>query len=559
MKTNDQVILSKLLDQWPGARLLDGDNGRVFELFTAEQIIKDYELSWDELESGIIGGGNDGGIDSFYLFVNGILVREDSRFNALGRYPVIDLYLIQSKRSGTFSEGALHKFQAASRDLFVLEKDLSSLKATYNEMLISLFRLFRRTYNKLIPKLPKLGIHFRYATLGSDIHPNVTRQSYELRNIIEEQFSDVTFSFQFLGARELLSLARRRPPASFELTLADSPIASDRSYVALVTLREFAKFIGYESGALLTSLFEANVRDYQGNVQVNQAIRETLGNPQGEDFWWLNNGITMVADKAHLSGKKLTLENPQIVNGLQTSVEIFEHFINGGDDEGRCVLLRVIEPRSEEGHQRVIRATNSQTSIPLAFLRATDEIHRDIETYFQSRGLYYDRRKNYYKNQGRSRDAIIGIPFLAQAIMAVLLGRPNDARARPSTLLKDEAAYRDVFNPKYPPDTYVKAVQIVKVTESYLRLRPEQFLAKEINNLKFHLAYFATRLALGRVDVSALKLASLETDEVERQLEIAYGKVSEVYRTLGADDKVAKGREFVVLLSEQLTPAKLAQ
>ncbi|GAI16788.1 unnamed protein product, partial [marine sediment metagenome] len=67
------------------------------------------------------------------------------------------------------------------------------------------------------------------------------------------------------------------------------------------------------------NLFEANVRDYQGKVEVNKAIGNTLLSAYSEDFWWLNNGVTVVASQASLSGKTLVVEDPQIVNGLQTS------------------------------------------------------------------------------------------------------------------------------------------------------------------------------------------------------------------------------------------------
>ena len=59
---------------------------------------------------------------------------------------------------------------------------------------------------------------------------------------------------------------------------------------------------------------------------------------------------------------------------------------------------------------------------------ATDKIQRDIEDYLKSRGLFYDRRKNFYKNSGKPRDVIIDIPYLAQAVMAILLRRPDTAR-----------------------------------------------------------------------------------------------------------------------------------
>ena len=58
----------------------------------------------------------------------------------------------------------------------------------------------------------------------------------------------------------------------------------------------------------------------------------------------------------------------------------------------------IIVPDNEESRDQIIFATNNQTNIPKATLRVTDPIHLQIEMYFKSRGLFYDRRKNYYKN-----------------------------------------------------------------------------------------------------------------------------------------------------------------
>ena len=60
--------------------------------------------------------------------------------------------------------------------------------------------------------------------------------------------------------------------------------------------------------------------------------------------------------------------------------------------------MRFIVPGSEEVRDDIIFATNNQTNIPKSSLRVTDAIHLQIEMYCKSRGLYYDRRKNYYKN-----------------------------------------------------------------------------------------------------------------------------------------------------------------
>ena len=63
-----------------------------------------------------------------------------------------------------------------------------------------------------------------------------------------------------------------------------------------------------QKGELRRQIFEANVRDYQGAVEVNKAIMESLHeNDSKDEFWWLNNGITIVATEAPLTGKMLTI------------------------------------------------------------------------------------------------------------------------------------------------------------------------------------------------------------------------------------------------------------
>lgn len=198
----------------------------------------------------------------------------------------------------------------------------------------------------------------------------------------------------------------------------------------------------------MNEYLEGNVRDYQGNVEVNRSIRETLiSDTLPEDFWWLNNGITVICSNAIVSGKTLTIENAEIVNGLQTSREIFNVLSSKSQQfDERSILVRVIVTEDAESRDRIIRATNSQTDIPSASLRATDKIHRDIEDFFATRGLFYDRRKNFYKNQGKPVRKIVSIGFLAQAVLACALGDPANARARPSRLIKSDEDYRRIFN-----------------------------------------------------------------------------------------------------------------
>src|SRR3546814_687385 len=179
-------------------------------------------------------------------------------------------------------------------------------------------------------------------------------------------------------------------------------------------------------------IFDENVRAYQGSVEVNKGIKDTLENPGAEDFWWLNNGVTILAQEASQVGKTIKITDPQIINGLQTSTEILTFFGTIDSNDTRQVLIKIVQSTSPETRDKVIKATNSQTGVQPASLRATDNIQRNIEESLLKEGLYYDRQKNFYKNEGRPLANIIGIAEMAQTVMAIFLQRPNDARARPS-------------------------------------------------------------------------------------------------------------------------------
>ncbi len=566
MNSNDVIILDKFLDTDRTSKYPGVGASAHFELFSADQILKDYDLNTDELKSGIVGASDDGGIDAIYIFLNRDLVQEDTDFETYKRGVAIELFFIQAKTSEAFSESAIDKLHAATDDLLDLSKDLSKLTKVYNKNVLASASLFRQAYEALVTRLPKLAIRYFYASKGDAPHPKVTRKAEILKQKVHEHLSDAVVEFHFLGAKELLGLARRQPSTSYKLKIAEAPITSKGfAFVSIATIDSYFDFITDEKGDLRRNIFEANVRDYQGANEVNEAIAETLReNATAEDFWWLNNGVTILCSKATHSGKVLTIENPEIVNGLQTSRELYNYFESRNiESDPRHVLVRVIVPSSPESRDRIIKATNSQTTIPTASLRSTEKIHRDIEDYFRSRGFFYDRRKNYYRNEGKPTDKIISIPYLAQAVMAIALQRPDSARARPSSLLKKDDEYRKVFSDKYPIQVYEKCAVVMKCVDTFVKNPVSQLEREHQTNLKYYLALDAVVSALGRQRPGVQQIAEMDVGKLDDSLlSTSLSRVKVIYDRLGASDQAAKGpdllAEWKVTTDEQYskTPAK---
>lgn len=545
-KTNDQIILEQIIKERCAESEDELSIAEYFEIYSASEILKDYDLTYDDITYGIVGDGGDGGIDSIYTFVNGEPLKEDTAVNSNQKKNHIELIVIQSKTSASFTEEAVIKFRESAQDLFNLANNPDDFSARYNAELIDKVKLFRDSYSKLAKTFPKVEIRYFYSTQGDEVHPNVSGKVPKLQKDIEKMFGGADFSFNFVGASKLLEMTRNVPSTSRVLEVAESPIGTTAgSYLCLVSLSKYFEFIS-DSGSLVRGIFESNVRDYQGSVVVNTGIRKTLENKHSENFWYLNNGVTVITPKAVLAGKQLTIEDPQIVNGLQTSYEIYQHFSQlenyAGDD--RAVLVRVICEENEEARDRIIRATNSQTSIPPASLRSSDDIHRNIEDFLKANGFYYDRKKNYYKNQGVPVSKIISIPYMAQSMMAITLQKPDSARARPSTLINSDTEYKKIFSLDKPIDIYLKTVQIMKAVESFLR--PEncdiQLERKTITNIKFYVAMVVSIKLLGDKQDIENRLALLPNVEISKEiLRESQELVLSEFNVLGATDQVAKG------------------
>lgn len=558
MSKNNQILLEEIIKQELENYEENSSVNDFFEFYASLQVLKDFELSFEEVESGRCGESHDGGADSIYLFVNGELVKEDEDIKDKYKKNVdIEFILIQAKYENSFNEETLLKLSRLCRSLFDLDFDRTEFEGRYNDKILSAFELFKTTYLGLITKKPKLKITIYYVSKGIDVHPNVQNQANDLKIDITEKLPGTIVEVSFVGSDQLMKLAQERVNDVFRLRISENPLSTTpQVFIALANLAEYYKFITDEEGKLIKHIFESNVRDYQGKANVNNEIQDTLENPGTEEFWWLNNGVTILASEASApGGKELVIHNPEIVNGLQTSNEIFRYFSRNNhkiDDEKRDVLIRVIVPENEETRDKIIRATNSQTPIPKASLRATDQVHRQIEEFLKLKGLFYDRRKNYYKNEGKKPKDIISIPFMSQCLMSSLMQKPDYARARPSTLLEDDDSYNKLFHKNNDLNTYYILASWGRNIEIALKAN-KKFTATEINDIKFYVLYAVTAQLTQSIYPNNNSVAKLDvkqiTDEcIDKSIHLAF----DLYKEKGGNDRVAKGPNLVESLKEKL-------
>ncbi len=513
MSDSDRYLLSEIIkrERQENARRMKIE--KYFELFSAEQVLKgqEFDLDPEQVRSGALGGGGDGGIDSIYLFANRRLVREDSDLEKFIEQQVtIEFVMLQSKHQPSFSENAVQKIEDFEEKCLKFNSESKAvLEQLYNQRLLNAVNMFHNLYRMALTKKPRLIIKFFYASLGEDVDPKVSTRADLLVSKTKQNFSAAEVAFEFVGASTLLELYNRVPTKTLTLkaSVATGVSSFGTAYVCLVPLKNFYEFIT-EHKELRTHIFESNVRDYQGEVNVNKEIAETLSSEGSEEFWWLNNGVTVIASKVTGAGTDVTITDPLIVNGLQTSYKIFMHFKSLPPDEGdtRNILVRVIENTSSQSIDKIIKATNSQTKIDKIYLHATETVHRNIEHALNNVDLYYDRRKNYYRNQHKPSAKIITLPQLSQAVAAIYLQQPNDARARPTTVA--DKNYRSIFSNSYPVALYVRCAQIIRRVDEYMDTY--DLSSSEKNNLIFYIAMYTTCRTLKMAKPKATDISALE-------------------------------------------------
>ena len=84
MAKNDSILIDGIIAQRAEDKKPSNDIGEVFEYFSFEQILKQYDPSDEELEAGWVDGRHDGGIDGFFIFV--LKQRKNNQYRRLATF-----------------------------------------------------------------------------------------------------------------------------------------------------------------------------------------------------------------------------------------------------------------------------------------------------------------------------------------------------------------------------------------------------------------------------------------------------------------------------------------
>ena len=450
MPNNDIVLVDGIIDELLHAQNLPDkkeNRGKVFERFAMSEILKNYDLNDKELDNGLVDGQDDGGIDGFYIFINGIPVLDAADYTWPKRCAELEVYIFTCKHHDTYELGPMESLDSTLSEVFDLRLATVDFKSNLNAKILKKRNDLIYAYRKIAAALTKCTIHIAYISRGdsSTVAPNITAKGEKVKNTCTSLFTDSDVEVSFFGATELIKKYRKKRNALVTLK-TEKYFQYKSDFVALVSLRDYLDFISDEDGSLKRYYFEENVRDYLGENRTNVDIARTLQDTNSPDFWLLNNGITVLSSHATPYDSTIDVENVQIVNGLQTTNTIYQHYCAYPEDSShRLLLVKIICSTEEDVRNQIIQATNNQSQIPLYSLHATDKIQKDIEDVLLKNELYYERRTNYYKNQGCPDDKIFTPLYLATGYIALIMKLPHRAATLKSKFMSKPEQYEKVL------------------------------------------------------------------------------------------------------------------
>lgn len=466
-------------------------NYTIFSLHQPDAFTVDSEL----LDFVSVGGSADMGIDGLAIKVNDIIIksREDIddiiKFNSKKRINVEFLF-VQSKYKTNYDKGELNNFVDGVRDFLSDEHNFPMNEEVKAHLELKEY-LLSDDLSLMWETNPKITLY--YVTMGRWKEPEDLigiKKQFEKDIAILNIYDQTKLTFV---DSELLKEYYDSIQNTFNTTIETRHIMPltdvtgvTNSCLSIVYGTELLKLISSD-GIIRKSLFNDNVRDFQGANPVNSEIHNTIKNSP-EKFIILNNGITIVCDEFIQNNTKISIFNPQIVNGCQTSHILYEANKLGLDLTNVPISIRFISTTDEEIVNEIVRGTNRQNIVLEEAFETTKKFHKDLEEFFIAYTqdydtIYYERRSKQFQNNPTIKQTEkINLRVLTQYYVGMFLNKPHSAHRHESILLKDynTSIFQD-FHSKLP--YFVASYTFIKF-EKFLR---ENYVDRKIKSYKPHI------------------------------------------------------------------------
>lgn len=298
-------------------------------------------------------------------------------------------------------------------------------------------------------------------------------------------------------------------------------------------------------------LFEENIREYLGPKSINAGIIKTLKSDDRSNFFYYNNGITIICNEAQKVKRtgdnySLNLVQPQVVNGCQTVNTIYEVLSSYNEEDIRnefndvYVMAKVLvtDKKNSKFYKDVVKFTNTQNSIKEKDFAATSKMFLSIQDQFKKRGFLliikqsdkYTFKKDYKhsseeldkmlsKAKNFIRDIDINIPFkktndiyipldrLLQVFLSVVKNGYY-AYTKKSIILKPDTNSKIFEEYSSQIDKYLSIENMIRL---FLIFKKAEFNRKKSEDKKTPIPYYLTGFMGHFIDKEKRKFEKLNS------------------------------------------------
>jgi len=400
------------------------------------------------------------GIDGIVIIVNNRLVTEEADLGKFGPTEAIKIKIgfIQSTTKNSFDEQKFSAFTDEVVKFLTGTVDIEPYSTIYKKLLDESGNFIDR-----IEETPHTSLFFLSARTSHNIGVdkiNSEKSKITSRNEIENKCSLERISIlqkdEVKAEYEKISKFH-----SIQLKFENNiPLSSaenvELSLLATLKFSELKKLILTSDKNLKEKLFIENVRNYIGHTPVNMDIKKTLDAvPERTYFPLLNNGLAIICDKIErhpVKEKEFTLTFPRIINGCQTTNELFKKYkesaVENSIDDIE-IVAKIISTNDNNLKKMIIHAANNQNSIDKD-LQSLNDFHEKIETYYLGKDekvfhIYFERLRGQHSNVNPPYSRV-NIETLARVFISVFLRKPHEMKSNAVSVIEKFQKEGKIFN-----------------------------------------------------------------------------------------------------------------
>lgn len=511
----DRIIQSYMDSFIKSQEILEKDEIKQFELFSAYCVVEQWYTETYNLQDIIIGEGGDCGIDSIAIIVNGNMVTSKEEIDDIievnKSLSDINFIFVQAKTSASFDYGEMGTFGAGVKDFFSEDPQM-----VRNEGIVEKNEIIEYIFSKapMIKKNPSCYLY--YVTTGKWVDDQncvgrmkIATSDLNALNIFSEiKYIPIDGNQLQKLYRKTIDVVETEICFDNHIFLPDIPKVR-QSFLGYLNFNDFLKLIVDENGEIRRSVFYDNVRDFQGDNAVNHEMSDTIATT-ADRFILYNNGVTIICKKLSNIRNKYTLTDYQIVNGCQTSHVLFN---NKDEINGNLQIpIKLIETENDEIVNKIIKATNRQTEVTDAQLIALNEFHRKLEAFYNTfsgvQRLYYERRsKQYSYGNDIEKTRIVSISMQIKAMASMFFDKPHLASRFFGKLM---SSVEGIFNEQHKLLPYY--------TSAYTLYKIDYLFRNKLIDIRYRkFKYFI--LMLIKYDLSTEKIPELNSNKMDKLCE----------------------------------------